>query len=301
MRALLLIALFCLLVSGISPAGGYTPVAVKNTIVIHGTPPYVVTVGPVSPTTSATPAVTTNSNSVTVIIESVPSGAEIWSFVYGPDLPLPTGQHTPYTMGDVQSGSAGMKYMLVYPGYQNYTGSIPNLLLPGQTYTLSAVMVPLGAGTPPPTTPAAYNAPANPTGHVPTVIVQDNTQKTGQEGGSAGNAIPSPQSPAPATPGTGSLSVKTDPAGAAVEVDGLPQGASPAVIPGLSAGAHNLTIMKPGYAVLITQVNIVSGQANEYSTTLLPSTVPTQKRSPGFEMALGVLACAGAFLVNRKA
>ncbi|OPX64689.1 MULTISPECIES: PEGA domain-containing protein [unclassified Methanoregula] len=100
-------------------------------------------------------------------------------------------------------------------------------------------------------------------------------------------------------PGTGSLSVTTNPAGAAVELDGIPQGASPATIPGLAAGTHNLTIMKPGYTVLYTQVSIVAGQANEYSTTLLPSTEPTKKQSPGFELTIAGLAVAGILLLRR--
>jgi hypothetical protein len=94
--------------------------------------------------------------------------------------------------------------------------------------------------------------------------------------------------------------VATTPSGAAIEIDGIPAGASPATVPGLAAGTHNLTITTPGYAALITQVNIVGGQTMEYSTTLIPVTDPTRKQTPGFEAAVAGIALACIVLLKRR-
>ena len=84
-------------------------------------------------------------------------------------------------------------------------------------------------------------------------------------------------------------------------VDSIAAGASPATIPGLSSGVHNLTMTMPGYAELITQVNIVDGQIMDYSTTLIPATEPTKAKSPGFELIIAGLAVAGIILLKRSA
>jgi phage replication-related protein YjqB (UPF0714/DUF867 family) len=63
---------------------------------------------------------------------------------------------------------------------------------------------------------------------------------------------------------------------------------------------HNLTITMTGYAELVTQINIVGGQTMEYSTTLVPATVPTQRKTPGFEAALAGIAVAGIVLLKRR-
>jgi len=95
-------------------------------------------------------------------------------------------------------------------------------------------------------------------------------------------------------PGTGTLSVATDPAGALVYVDDVMRGASPAVIPGLAAGPHTLRLEKTGYRSMGVPVAIEDGRTTEYATALIPE-------SSGGKTPLGataaILACAGAAVV----
>ena len=76
--------------------------------------------------------------------------------------------------------------------------------------------------------------------------------------------------PAPAqnTPGTGTLSVVTNPPGAQVFVDDVMRGLSPANIPGLPAGQHNLRLEKSGYRNMTVPVSIEAGKTTDYSTGL---------------------------------
>jgi hypothetical protein len=71
-------------------------------------------------------------------------------------------------------------------------------------------------------------------------------------------------------PGTGSLSVITDPAGAKVFVDDVLRGASPAIVPNLPAGAHTLRLEKEGYRNMTVPVGIDDGKTTNYSTALVP-------------------------------
>jgi PKD repeat protein len=83
---------------------------------------------------------------------------------------------------------------------------------------------------------------------------------------------------------TGSLSVKTDPPGAQISIDGDVKGVSPATIPGLSAGTHTLLLKLEDYQDLKTTVNITAGQTQEYSTGLKKAFKPSL-----VEMGLAVL------------
>jgi hypothetical protein len=107
----------------------------------------------------------------------------------------------------------------------------------------------------------------------------------------------------------GSLSVTTDPAGAAIYIDGIKQGISPATIPGLSPGSHTLLLKLDGYDDLSLPITISAGKTQNYSSALMKSgdsgataaTAPTTKKSnaPGFA---GITAACviGALLVLRK-
>jgi PKD repeat protein len=74
--------------------------------------------------------------------------------------------------------------------------------------------------------------------------------------------------PAAASPGTGTLSVGTSPAGAQVFVNDVLLGRSPATIPGLMAGSYNLRLEKSGYRNKTDRVDIGEGKTTEYSTAL---------------------------------
>jgi hypothetical protein len=54
-----------------------------------------------------------------------------------------------------------------------------------------------------------------------------------------------------------------------------------------------------GYEELITQVNITGGQTMEYSTTLVPATIPTKPKAPGFEGAAAGIAISGIIFLKR--
>jgi PKD repeat protein len=76
------------------------------------------------------------------------------------------------------------------------------------------------------------------------------------------------QVPGGVSPGTGTLSVATSPAGAQVFVNDVLLGLSPATIPGLSAGSYNLRLEKSGYRKKTVPVVIGDRMITEYSTTL---------------------------------
>lgn len=94
---------------------------------------------------------------------------------------------------------------------------------------------------------------------------------TTQQAATAG-ATPAPSqapgTPAPAAPGTGTLSVVTNPAGAQVFVDDVLRGLSPTTIPELPAGPHTLRLEKSGYRNMTVPVAIGDGRTTEYSTAL---------------------------------
>ena len=79
--------------------------------------------------------------------------------------------------------------------------------------------------------------------------------------------VPAPL-PAVAPPGTGTLSVVTNPAGAQVFVNDVLLGSSPATIPGLSPGPYNLRLEKSGYRKKTIPIVIGDGQITEYSGAL---------------------------------
>ncbi len=74
--------------------------------------------------------------------------------------------------------------------------------------------------------------------------------------------------PAQNTPGTGTLTVRTDPAGVKVFVDDTLRGMSPATVPELPAGQHMLRLEKSGYRNMTVPVSIGDGRTTEYSTAL---------------------------------
>ena len=103
---------------------------------------------------------------------------------------------------------------------------------------------------------------------------------------------------------TGSLTVTTDPMGAAILIDGLQRGVSPQTITGLAPGEHTILLQLSGYTDLTTQVTITAGQMTVYTTDLsrpastpLPA-LPSATKSPGFEAILGI-AVLGTVLAVR--
>jgi hypothetical protein len=124
-----------------------------------------------------------------------------------------------------------------------------------------------------------------------------------QAGSSVTQAAATPQ------PDTlGSLSVKTEPAGAFIFIDGVQRGVTPATIPGISAGTHTLLLKLNGYQDITTPVTITAGRTQEYSSAMAKVAATTEetaaatatpKKSPGFAFVLA-LAGLGAVLCMRK-
>jgi hypothetical protein len=290
MRVFPALLLFCLLLVAVVPASAISPGVVKPIGPVQAVtsrptlfyPPTITTV-------TTTESVGWEESVATLIIESDPPGAEITIFLGGNQVFYTQTLVTPLSKPVLATGTTyPYTVYLKMPGYKVYTEQVA--LQPQQTYTIHAVLVPL------------TTAPTQP----------DNTQPAGTMTASQPGTIPQPSLtatalPAPSAgwqaspvPGTGSLSVTTNPPGANIFIDGIPGGATPATVPGLPAGMHNLTITMTGYAELVTQINIVGGQTMEYSTTLIPATIPTKPKSPGFEASVAGLAVAGIVFMKRK-
>ncbi|WP_292346335.1 MULTISPECIES: PEGA domain-containing protein [unclassified Methanoregula] len=115
---------------------------------------------------------------------------------------------------------------------------------------------------------------------------------------------------APAAAATGSVSIQTSPAGATVYIDGVRQGISPAVIPGLSPGAHTILLKKDGYSDLSVTAPVTGGQTKELvlvmtklaaaGTATPPTPAPPTRKTPGFEMISGITALGAAIVARKK-
>lgn len=216
-------------------------------------------------------------------------------------VPLDTKRITPFSLPFWEyCPQWEWKIGLTKAGYHGYT-SDPIVLQPGETGHISAVLIPFTTSP----VPSQSTSPSFPTAAIIAPPLYTNGQAPAPDTAfSKGLAAGQPsQSPAP---GTGSFSVTTNPAGARIFIDGIPAGASPATIPGLPAGTHNLTITMAGYEDLVTQVNIIAGQTMEFSTTLVsggtrPAAGPSKAKTPGFEAAAAGLGILGILLLKRMA
>lgn len=144
---------------------------------------------------------------------------------------------------------------------------------------------------------------------VPVLAVADNSYMGGgiQLGGSGTKVdvvTTTPEQVATVAVTTGSLTVNTNPVGAAILIDGLQRGVSPQTITGLTPGEHTILLKLSGYTDLTTQVTVTGGQMTVYTTDLsrpastpLPA-LPSATKSPGFEAILGI-AVLGTVLAVR--
>jgi hypothetical protein len=87
---------------------------------------------------------------------------------------------------------------------------------------------------------------------------------------------------------TGSLAVITDPPGAEIFIDGDFKGVSPVTIPGLSAGTHTVLLTLQEYAENTTNISIINGQTQKYTTGLHKVYKPS---------AIDLLLAAGAIVM----
>lgn len=78
---------------------------------------------------------------------------------------------------------------------------------------------------------------------------------------------------------TGSIAVSSTPAGAGVSLDGVPKGAAPVTVSGLSPGTHSITLKIPGYQDFTGTVEVKAGQTVQVKPILTPLPTATV-RSP---------------------
>jgi hypothetical protein len=110
------------------------------------------------------------------------------------------------------------------------------------------------------------------------------TPAAGKTGGAPAESAP-PVTPVetpralPATPvytgapGTGELSVTTEPSGAQIFLDDALKGSSPVTLQNIPAGSHSLRFVKEGYTTMtIPVVRITEGEKTTFGTTLMPET-----------------------------
>ncbi|MCE5299028.1 MAG: PEGA domain-containing protein [Methanoregulaceae archaeon] len=160
---------------------------------------------------------------------------------------------TPISITGVSSGVHQLK--VTRQGYEDYSTGVT--IPTGQTATVPVTLKVQSSTTTVPTT-------------VPTLIP---------------TTVPTQ---VPSGTGTGTLSVTSTPSGAMVYLDGVFKGITPISITGVSSGAHQLKVTRPGYEDYSTGVTIPTGQTatvpvslkvRSGSTTvptLIPTTVPTQ-------------------------
>ena len=107
---------------------------------------------------------------------------------------------------------------------------------------------------------------------------------TGAEGPiqTAGGPGPAAVTPKPETPPTGSIKVKSTPAGAAVYVNGTRKGVTPMDISGLSPGSVVLRVVLDGYEIVEDTVRIDAGK-EEIMNYTLARMAAAPPASPGIE------------------
>lgn len=102
-------------------------------------------------------------------------------------------------------------------------------------------------------------------------------------------------------PGTGSVSVNSNPSGADVYLDNGYIGISPLTIPSVTAGSHVVLLTHPGYANWQATVQVQQGATASVDATLSPGPTgaPTKASLPGAIAILSLGIIAMAFLVKR--
>jgi hypothetical protein len=74
---------------------------------------------------------------------------------------------------------------------------------------------------------------------------------------------------------TGALQVISTPDGAAITIDGGPQGTTPNTISGLAAGSHTIKVTKSGYTDYQTPVTVTGGKTTQLTVTLVSGNGPS--------------------------
>jgi len=103
----------------------------------------------------------------------------------------------------------------------------------------------------------------------------------------------SPTVPPTPVPGTGTLTVASNPATAQVYLDNVYMGITPITLPSVTGGTHQLLIRLDGYADWQATVQVAAGQTTPVDATLVPAAPTIIPLSPALVvLALGILAVA---------
>jgi hypothetical protein len=288
MKRVLFCAFLCILIIGNVSAVNLTPSKIPAaTLKLTAAPTLQYIIKPGAQFTfspSATP--TLGPDEAIITFESTPPGANVYAWGSLAD------QLTPFSI-KMSFAPAVIPIIISYPGYQDYHQNLT--VIPKQTYTVSAVMIPITSiPTTQPTNPSVDNSPTN----TPATIQEVQVQPT-----SSGSAVSSSDT-------TGSLSITTTPAGAVVSVDNEAKGISPTMISGLAPGTHALKITKAGYQDFSTTITIEAGKVREYSTgltedvsgattTTVTSAANTPANSLGFPVFAAIIALIGLVIVRK--
>jgi hypothetical protein len=101
------------------------------------------------------------------------------------------------------------------------------------------------------------------------------------------------------SPGTGSVSVSSNPSGAQVFMDNIYEGITPLTIPSVQAGTHTFLIKQAGYADWQVAEPVQSGQTTQIDATLSPVSTPTQGAMP-VTLALMAVGLLGFAIIKKR-
>jgi PKD repeat protein len=168
-------------------------------------------------------------------------------------------------------------------GYNDYTDDVA--VNPGQEFNLKVMMT---KSMPSVTFPNIPPPPA--TGTASTYTTSDISLKK------ALKDLALTQTPAGGQlPGTGTLIVSSNPAGANVYVDGKSEGKTPRTIPNVTAGQHSLLLTLQGYTDTSRAVNVSGGAEDQVAVDMTAA-----KKTPGFAAVAGVLSVALLVLFRKR-
>jgi len=318
MRFLSVFILICLLLTGTAAAKAADDLAITDSKVNtqFGTGIYTLTAFTDCSDDSA--SVGTPVGMGDLEVDSIPDGARIkldgspWAYKHCtggfPPNCFPMPVFSPYT-GNVEAGTHSIT--IEKTGYNSYSGTVKicSQKISRVKKTLTAVAT---TTTVTPTTTVTTTTTGT------TAAVTATTAASGTTTTAAGATATASAAGTSAAPpaGTGSFTVTTTPAGAAVYIDGDFRGLSPLVVSGLSPGSHTVVLKLEGYQDLSAPVTITALVMNEFSTGLtplaagatpvpattaaaLPPATATKAQSPGFEAIAGLVSL-GALLYLRN-
>jgi hypothetical protein len=151
---------------------------------------------------------------------------------------------------------------LFLPGHLSYSQQL--YLQPGRSMSLEHTMEPLAPGAPEPVPPAPASAPPP--------AARDRAPGAPQAPITEREPVPTDR--ALAEPSFGALSVRVQPAGATVTIDGEPwesSDESERLVVQLDEGTHAVEVRRDGYRTYVTEVDVRGGETATLNVSLAPN------------------------------